>query len=86
MKDYVLLFTKQAKKDIAQLPVLIKNKISGALDRIATNPLLGKALKGELQGLRSFRIGDYRIIYQINKKEILIIILKIGHRKGVYRD
>ena len=44
-----------------------------------------KALKGELSGLYRMREGDYRIIYQVLRKENLIIIHSIGHRKDVYR-
>lgn len=85
MAKYSLLFTSRAKKDIEQLSEAIKHKISAALDRIMQNPLIGKLLKGELQGLRSYRVGDHRIIYQIYKREILVIVLKIGHRREIYR-
>lgn len=85
MAKYSLLFTSRAKKDIEQLSEALRYKISAALDRIAQNPLIGKLLKGELQGLRSYRVGDHRIIYQIQEREILVIVLKIGHRREVYR-
>lgn len=86
MADYHLVFTKRAKKDIEALPSLIKDRISKALDWIAADPFTGKALKGELKGLYSYRMGSYRIIYQIHKEEILVIVLKIGHRREIYRQ
>ncbi len=82
---YQLFFTEQAKKDFARLPPVIHNRLTKALEIISANPYLGKALKGELHGLRSYRMGDYRIIYEIHSKKIIVIILKIGHRKDVYR-
>jgi mRNA interferase RelE/StbE len=50
---------------------------------LSKNPESYPALKGKLAGLRKFRIGDYRIIYAILEYDI--IILRIGHRKEVYR-
>lgn len=81
---YRLLFTNRAKEDLSTLTNPIKERIIKAFDLIARNPYTGKALKGELKGLWSYRVGDYRIIYQILRKEVLIIILKIGHRREVY--
>ena len=45
---------------------------------------LGKPLTGEFQGSWRYRWGDYRVIYRIAEQEILIIVLRIGHRKNVY--
>jgi mRNA interferase RelE/StbE len=50
---------------------------------LSKNPESYPALKGKLAGLRKFRIGDYRIIYAILEHDV--IILRIGHRKEVYR-
>ncbi|GAJ15690.1 unnamed protein product, partial [marine sediment metagenome] len=47
-------------------------------------PELGKPLVGNLSGLWSLKFGNYRTIYQIKHQELLILVLKIGHRKNVY--
>lgn len=86
MSHYRLLLTRRAQKDIAQLSDPLKLRIATALDKIAENPFLGKALKGELGGLHSYRVGRHRIIYQIHAREILVIILKISHRREVYQS
>lgn len=53
---------------------------------MAENPQrLGKALMGELEGLRSARRGDYRIIYEIREDEAVVVIHRIQHRRDVYR-
>ncbi len=57
-----------------------------ALDIIANDPQSGKILVGNLTGFWSYRVGDYRIIYEIKQKEILIYIEKIAHRKESYRN
>jgi len=63
----------------------IKRKIKGSLKNIATEPNSGKLLKEELEGLRSFRVSRFRIIYRIRKpKEIQLIA--IGPRERVYEE
>lgn len=56
-----------------------------ALDYLKQNPLSGTPLRAELKGLFKYRVGSYRIIYQILKKILLIDIIDIGHRRDVYR-
>lgn len=82
---YKLFYTREAKKAIDRLSHKKKRQIKDALERIADNPGIGKYLTGDLKGLLSYRSGDYRIIYRIYHKEIMVIILTIAHRKNVYR-
>jgi len=84
--NYHILITSKAKKQIDRLPQKIKEKIGSAILEIASNPLIGKALKAQLKGLYSFRAGNYRIVYEIDNKKICIFILKVMHRREVYRD
>jgi mRNA interferase RelE/StbE len=46
---------------------------------------IGEALKGRLGHLWKYRIGDYRIIADIQDKRVLILIVRVGHRREVYR-
>jgi mRNA interferase RelE/StbE len=59
-------------------------RIDNALEALKSNPFLGKPLKDRLKGKYSLRVGVYRIIYSIEKKEIVIYVLDIGHRREVY--
>jgi mRNA interferase RelE/StbE len=53
--------------------------------RLAVNPHeTGEPLKGTLAGLWRARVGDYKIVYSIQKDQVFILIIKIGHRKNVY--
>lgn len=47
---------------------------------------IGLSLKGRLKGLWRYRIGNYRIIGQIRDNNMIILIIKIGHRRDVYGD
>lgn len=45
----------------------------------------GRALQGEKRGLWRYRVGDYRLICDIQDEKITILVLELGHRKDVYR-
>ena len=52
---------------------------------LETDPCVGKPLRGNLAGKWSLRVGDYRIIYEINEDEKIIILYDTEHRKNVYK-
>jgi mRNA interferase RelE/StbE len=62
----------------------LKTKVKAALSRLLADSSVGKALKDELAGLRSFRIGDWRIVYRLRGK--LIEIIAIGPRRTIYQE
>jgi len=74
-------FLKKEKK----LPKQIKDRISEAVRQILTDPYRGVPLIGDLKGLWRHRVGDYRIIYEINEKEKLVTFHLVTLRKKVYR-
>ena len=81
---YEIAYTKEAVSVIKNFPHKKQRQIKEAIERISRDTGIGKPLTHELKGLLSYRSGDYRIIYRIYHKEILVIILTIGHRKNVY--
>ncbi|EKD52062.1 MAG: addiction module toxin, RelE/StbE family [uncultured bacterium] len=85
---YSIELTRNAEKGFAQIMKAqpkIGARIASAIDELATAPKLGIPLKGELKGLFKYRVGSYRIIYQIVHSRLIITIIDIGHRKDVYR-
>lgn len=55
-------------------------------ERIAINPFsVGEEFKGSLQGLRKYRIGDYRIICAVREEIITVLVLSAGHQKDIYK-
>jgi mRNA interferase RelE/StbE len=53
---------------------------------LAENPRrVGKPLKGDLSGFWSARRGEYRVVYEIDDDVVTVIILRIGHRRDIYR-
>ena len=82
---YSLKIKQSAFKELKRLGKKDRNRIVEAVDQLAEQPHAGKLLKGGFSGLRRIRIGSYRIIYEINEGEVLILVLRIAHRKEVYR-
>lgn len=81
---YQIQVQKSAKKQLDKIPVQYRNKLEKAIDSLATDPFQGKKLEGELKGQYSIRVWPYRIIYQIYKKELIVLVIEVGHRQGVY--
>lgn len=82
--DYQAIYHHEILHDLAAIPANIKERIRRAIEtRLLIDPInYGLPLRKSLHGHRKLRVGDYRVIYRINDKEI--IILKIGHRRDVY--
>ncbi len=84
MKEYSLNIYKRLPKEIKKLPGKKQNLIKNALRNIKKNPYGAKKLKGEYEGLYSYRVGSYRIVYEIERKRASITILDVEDRKGIY--
>lgn len=61
-----------------------RKRIEKKLRELRQNPELGKPLVGKLASLWAIRFGKYRAVYQIRKSELLVLILRLGHRKNIY--
>ena len=84
---YTVRILKAASRELARLDKPIAMRIVARIRWLADNldNAKPKALKGELTGLCKLREGDYRIIYEIVRKEKVIIIHSIGHRREIYQ-
>ncbi|MDR2149070.1 MAG: type II toxin-antitoxin system RelE/ParE family toxin [Tannerella sp.] len=78
-------FDKYFKKLDKQSQENIANYIRKKLVNIENPRSIGKPLKGNLQGLWRYRIGDYRLICQIQDQKLIILAVEIAHRKEVYK-
>ena len=81
-------FNKKSEKELSKLDKHAQIQILNFLLKLenSSNPrVLGRALKGELGLFWRYRVGDYRVICQIEDNEISILVLALGHRKEIYR-
>lgn len=82
---FLVQYTQRAFKSFNKIPAVWRKRILKAIDGLRLEPFQGKKLKGELEGSLSLRVWSYRIIYLVNKKQITVLILDIGHRQNVYK-
>ncbi|MDD5094812.1 MAG: type II toxin-antitoxin system RelE/ParE family toxin [Dehalococcoidia bacterium] len=82
-----IVFTKQADKALRMMPAATAQRIREKLDRIAEDPHATHKNATRLQKTPAFRlrIGDWRVIYEIDGHELRILVLKIGPRGGAYK-
>ncbi|HED03784.1 MAG TPA: type II toxin-antitoxin system RelE/ParE family toxin [Candidatus Fraserbacteria bacterium] len=74
----------KAEKEIRQLSSPVGRRIRQTIELLRSDPLLGKPLLGRLQGYRSRRVGEYRIVYLIEGEPQKLFILHVGPRGGAY--
>ncbi|MBU4251593.1 MAG: type II toxin-antitoxin system RelE/ParE family toxin [Candidatus Omnitrophica bacterium] len=84
---YKVAYLDSVEEDLKKLDKSTVRKILSRIETyLACDPKeLGKPLKGEFSGYWRYRWGDYRVIYKISEREILILVLRISNRKDVYR-
>jgi mRNA interferase RelE/StbE len=83
---YRARYTPEAAGRVRKLHPQIKRQVRAAVDHLLKAPLEGHSLHDELAGLRSFRVGKYRIIYRINDKELALDVLLVGPRRDIYEE
>ena len=85
---YKIELARQAAKELEIIYRSDKNLYSRfihSIDALKKDPFQGKKLKGQFKGDYSLRVGNYRVIYAIYREKLLIYIIDLGHRKGIYQ-
>lgn len=83
---YRIIIDDDTLKELATLPKKVQRQIAGRIDELAHNPSLTgcQQLEGR-RDLLKIRSGNYRIIYKVEDDRILVLVVRIRHRKDVYR-
>jgi len=83
---YVLEFTASAVREFRALDPQLQRRISNKINALCGNPFPSgsKKLKGQAEHFR-IRVGDYRVVYRIDGMRVVIVVVRIGHRREVYR-
>ncbi|AXI99412.1 mRNA interferase RelE/StbE [Cyclonatronum proteinivorum] len=81
-------FDNRARKELRKLDVATQDRILKWMrDNLSTDndpQRMGSSLKGRMKGLWRYRVNDYRIICQIQDDKVLILVVRIGHRRDIY--
>ena len=84
--NYLRSVLKEAKKLDPEIREKIRKYLEQRVSIMEDPRQLGETLKGKLAELWRYRVGDYRIICELRDHELVVIVIRIGHRKNVYRD
>ncbi len=77
-------YTRTAARAIRKLDARTRAQVRAAIERLREGPLRGKPLQLTLKGLRSWRTGEWRIVYRAHHGQLEILVVAVGHRREVY--
>ena len=83
-----LTLSRQAEKDLERVyrsDKKLYQRFLNAFEAIRASPDQGKALHGELRGMRSYRLGSYRIVYETHHRKLLVVVIDLGPRGEIYK-
>lgn len=87
--SYNLVLSDDAKKQLKKMDkyiaLLLLKEMQKTLGNVENPRYIGKALTGNKKGLWRYRIGNYRVICDIDDTNLIIIALEVGHRKSIYQ-
>ncbi len=85
MASYRIIFEKRAEKELRKLPAAARTRVKNAVDKLEHEPwpVASRHMVG-FDGYR-LRVGDYRIIYTVNQQIVTIVVVRIGHRREIYK-
>ena len=83
---YSIQFNRRAQRDFDVLDKPTQQRLRPHIDRLAADPFPAgaKKLRGDEPYYR-IRVGDYRVVYQVEGRQLIVVVIKVGHRKEVYR-
>jgi mRNA interferase RelE/StbE len=85
MARYTVLFKPSVDKELRKLPRVIQKRIVAAVEDLQDDPRPRGCvkLKGE-EELWRIRVGDYRVVYAIRDDQLIVLVVRVAHRKDVY--
>ncbi|MBU0648269.1 type II toxin-antitoxin system RelE/ParE family toxin [Patescibacteria group bacterium] len=84
-KKYKVIVPQRVKKEFNRIDKKHRRKILLALVALGQDPTVGKKLVGKYKKLWSYRVWPYRIIYEVMRGKLVVLVIRIGHRKDAYK-
>ena len=86
MARYAISFRPSADRQLAKLPQDVQRRIVAVVDALADAPRpLGVVKIAGDDNLWRIRVGDYRVVYEIHDDRLMVLVIRVAHRKDVYR-
>ncbi len=76
---------RRALKELKAVDKDAQRRIVAAVEQLVEQPLKGTQLSAQWKGLRRLRVGEFRVIYAFDGTRLLISVIRVGHRREVYR-
>jgi mRNA interferase RelE/StbE len=83
---YRIEFTPKANREIKKLPHQVQDDLREAISALGNNPRPPRVEKMKGYPWFKIRVGDYRVVYEVLDKILLVLIIRVGDRKEVYRN
>ena len=83
--SYRVVLADRAEKELDALDRHVRGRVLTAILRLAENPYQATNVKSLSSGFYRLRVGDYRVIYEVKDDILAILVIKVGHRREVYR-
>lgn len=83
--EYQLRVKPIVEKELRKIPKKDYYRILSALTVLSRDPFIGKKMEGKYKNYYNYRVWPYRIIYQIMKHELIVLVIRIRHRQGAYK-
>jgi mRNA interferase RelE/StbE len=82
---YAVEFLPSTAQELSKLEPVIRRRLARRIDRLARDPRAGAVKLRGAEDMWRVRVGDYRILYQVQEDRLVILVIRIGHRREVYR-
>ena len=82
--SYSIRIKRIAARELRRVPKPERLRIMQAVDGLRENPLRGSVLKGDLRGLRRMRVGQYRVVYEVQHTALIVLVVRVADRRSAY--
>lgn len=82
---YPIRIKGTAVRELRRIASQDRPRIVAGIDRLTDNPTLGTSLKGGLRGLRVLPVGDFRVVNEVRRNDLVVLAVRVAHRRNAYR-
>ncbi len=83
---YIVTLNSAARRQIKKLPSPVQDKITHALTDLRIDPRPHRAKNYKVLKKFALRVGNYRVIYEIKDRNLMVLVMRVGDRKEIYRE